>query len=235
MNPAMASVAPGFPHNHIVRRGSRLNAGLCFIIFNIFFIFHSFAQTPPETALPQPTGRVTPPADTPLKAPETVILADTINDTIIKRVHSPLKATMLSAALPGMGQLYNGRWWKVPFIYAGYGGIFYAVNFNNTQYQKIRRAWIARIDGNPNTIDEYPLVSTDRLQRGVNYYRRNLELTYILAVGLYMLNILDATVDAHLLDFDVGEDLSLNIRPVIIPSTGGFNGAAPGIGLSFRF
>lgn len=152
--------------------------------------------------------------------------------------HSPLKATMLSATLPGLGQIYNGKYWKVPIIYAAYGGVAYALNFNNTNYQRFRRAWVARVDGNPNTTDEFPRIATDRLLRATNYYRRNLELTYIVAAAVYVLNILDATVDAHLLDFDVGDDLSMKLSPAMMPAGPGngiSQGSAAGVTLSFRF
>ncbi len=121
---------------------------------------------------------------------------------------------MLSASLPGLGQVYNRKYWKIPIIYAGFGTLAYFVNMNNTEYQKWRSAYIARVDGNPNTVDGFPLHSTDVLQRAMNYYRRNLEVTYLLGVALYILNILDANVDAHLMDFDVREDLSLRLQPM---------------------
>ena len=133
-------------------------------------------------------------------------------------IPSPARAAMLSATLPGLGQVYNRKYWKVPIIYAGFGTLAYFVDFNNTNYRKWRRAWLARVDGNPNTIDDFPLHSTDVLERAMNYYRRNLEITYMLAAGLYLLNILDASVDAHLMDFDVGERLSLSLKPVRTPA-----------------
>ncbi len=131
---------------------------------------------------------------------------------------SPSKAAMLSATFPGLGQIYNGKYWKVPIIYAGFGTLAYFIDFNNREYRVWREAWIARIDGNPNTVDDFPLHSADVLERAMNYYRRNLEITYILTVALYLLNILDASVDAHLMNFDVGEDLSLGMQPIAVPS-----------------
>lgn len=130
----------------------------------------------------------------------------------------PARASMLSATLPGLGQIYNRRYWKVPIIYAGFGAIAYFVELNNGEYQKYRAAYFARVDGNPNTVDDFPFYSTDVLQRAVNIYRRNLELTYLLGAALYLLNILDANVDAHLKDFDVGESLSFGIIPAVIPA-----------------
>ncbi len=131
---------------------------------------------------------------------------------------SPSRAAMLSATLPGLGQIYNGRYWKVPIIYAGFGTLIYFIDFNNSNYNKWRRAWIARVDGNPHTVDDFPLHSTEVIERAMNYYRRNLEINYMLAGALYLLNILDASVDAHLMNFDVGENLSMGIQPGLMPS-----------------
>ncbi len=130
---------------------------------------------------------------------------------------SPARAAMLSATLPGMGQFYNQKYWKIPIIYAGFGALVYFIDFNNTYYREYRRAWLARVDGNPNTVDDYPRHSTDVLERAMNFHRRNLEITYILSAALYLLNILDASVDAHLANFDVGETLSLGLKPASFP------------------
>lgn len=150
-----------------------------------------------------------------------------------KPIVIPPRASMLSAVMPGMGQVYNRRIWKVPIIYAGFGAVAYFVELNNNEYQKFRSAYIARIDGNPNTVDEFPFHSTDVLQRAVNYYRRNLEVTYLLGVALYLLNILDANVDAHLMDFDVGDSLSLGFFQAAPMGTPGIHqaGRLPQFGL----
>jgi hypothetical protein len=193
-----------------------------------------------ETAPPpniQPVSMVNA-KDTLIAEGQPLIIADTLIEVKEKAVHSPLKATMLSAVLPGLGQIYNGKAWKVPIAYSFFAGVIYAFNFNNKGYQTYRSAWVARIDGNPNTVDDFPNWSADQLQKATNYYRRNLEVTYIVGAAIYVLNILDATVDAHLLDFDVGEDLTMNIRPVI--NTLGFENflpgrAYPGVRLTFTF
>ena len=151
--------------------------------------------------------------------------------------HSPTRAAMLSAALPGAGQIYNRKYWKVPIIYAGFGAVVYYANAYNTEYQKWRKAYTYRVDGNPNTVDDYPDFSEDYLRRAMNYFRRNLELTYIAGGFIYLLGILDATVDAHLLDFDVSEDLTLKLKPALIPSAAsiGYGRYSTGLTLSFNF
>ncbi len=174
-------------------------------------------------------------ADT-LEIEGTIVETDTIKEKK-EHKHSPGKAAMLSATFPGLGQIYNKKIWKVPIVYAGLGAAVYAINFNNTEYQKFRKAYTYRVDGNPNTIDDFPEYSGDVLKRAMDFYRRNLEISYIAAGIVYVLNILDATVDAHLFYFDVSEDLSLNIRPGIIPSATNTNitNFGSGIVLSFKF
>ena len=153
--------------------------------------------------------------------------------------HSPLKATMFSVVVPGMGQAYNGKSWKIPIIYGGFAMVLYAVVNNNHFYQLYRKSYFARIDGNPNTTDIFPRISTDRLERRMNFYRRNLEISYIAGAAVYILNVLDATVDAHLLDFDVGEELTMNLQPVLIPNMmmqdGNRNNSFAGLKFTFRF
>ena len=153
--------------------------------------------------------------------------------------HSPLKATMLSVALPGLGQAYNGRYWKIPVIYAGFTGVWYAINLNNNFYQSYRRSYFASVDGNPNTVSEFPpFITSEQLRNRMNTFRRFLEIAYITGAALYILNVLDATVDAHLLDFDVSEELGMNLQPAIIPAfqgTGNSMNTYAGLRLTFRF
>jgi len=150
---------------------------------------------------------------------------------------SPAKAAMLSATLPGMGQIYNQKYWKVPIIYAGFGTLYYFLDMNSSEYRKWRQAWIARVDGNPNTIDDFPRHSTAMLERAMDFYRRNLEITYILTAAMYLLNILDASVDAHLMNFDVGEELSfgMNSHPLPSPSDNVFPRQSPQLKVTIRF
>lgn len=177
-----------------------------------------------QTPVPNPT----PPQAQPL--PDDTLAAS-------QRIPSPGRAAMLSATLPGLGQAYNRAYWKIPIIYAGFGAVAYAVNFNNGNYQEMRRAYLAKVDGNPNTPDNYPFYSDASLKRAMEYYRRNLELSYILGAALYLLNILDANVQAHLMDFDVSEDISMKIEPRMEPSPvlAGPVSHLPALKLTFRF
>ena len=163
--------------------------------------------------------------------PDATAQQDTIprQDTIIQKenkvdtshVHSPKKAALYSALLPGLGQAYNQKYWKIPIVYAGFGTLVYFINQNNTEYNKFKDAYafvIAEEEGDPPNeyVDRYER-NTDKLRKIKDYYRRNLELSYILTGTLYLLNILDATVDAHFFHFNVDEDLSLKVAPYMKP------------------
>lgn len=124
----------------------------------------------------------------------------------------PRRAATLSAILPGLGQAYNQKYWKIPIVYAALGTSSYMIYSNNQQYSRYRDAYIARTDGDTATISTLPY-TTENIRLRREYYRRNLELSVIITAGLYVLNILDAVVDAHLFHFDVSDDLTLNMTP----------------------
>jgi len=131
-----------------------------------------------------------------------------------KSKKNPKTATLLSAFLPGAGQIYNDKMWKVPIIYGGIATNIYFINFNNRRYQLFRESLFAFDKKEPNA---FPNLNRDGLVRNVNYWRRNRDLNYLLFVGIYALNIIDAQVDAHLSGFDISDDLSLKFEPVMEP------------------
>lgn len=145
--------------------------------------------------------------------------------------HSPRRATMYSAVLPGLGQIYNGSWWKVPIVYGGLAGCGVAVTWNNSKLREARTAYFDVVDNDPNTnsyekiFENYgydfnnpsTLSNVEKsLESAISSYRRQRDLMIIVSVGVYILNILDANVEAHFMDFDISEDLSLNIKPYTI-------------------
>ncbi|MCF8276440.1 MAG: hypothetical protein K9J17_06880 [Flavobacteriales bacterium] len=137
-------------------------------------------------------------------------------DSVIVKKHSPVRASIMSTALPGLGQVYNGKWWKVPIIYGAFGGLIYSSVFNDMKCRTYRTAYLIRVDGDPNTKDEFVGVYSDaNLRELVDFYKRNRDLSLIFTGVIYALNIIDATVDAHLKGFDVSDDLTLKVRPAM--------------------
>ena len=126
----------------------------------------------------------------------------------------PSKAAFYSAILPGAGQFYNKKYWKIPIVWGAIGtGVYFYIR-NDKQFDRYRDAYKRRLAGF--TDDEFsdangnPLISNDGLVRAQQQFRRNKEVSLLVTLGLYALNIIDANVDAHLLQFNVDENLSLS-------------------------
>jgi len=147
---------------------------------------------------------------------------NTKEDTTTKK-HSPKKAARLSAMLPGLGQAYNEKYWKIPVVYAALGTSTYFIINNNKEYQKYKNAYIARTDDDSTTVTSLKF-KTENIKLRRDYYRRNLELSIVITAGIYVLNIVDAAVDAHLFDFNVNENLSMRIEPQANAFMPGYNG-----------
>jgi hypothetical protein len=124
------------------------------------------------------------------------------------------KASILSAVVPGAGQVYNKKYWKVPIIYASLATSIYFIKDNQNKLTTYQDAYITRSNGG--TDDYIDIYNNSQLLTIVDYYERNRDVSYIIAGAIYLLNIVDASVDAHLFDFDISEDLSLNTTPKII-------------------
>ncbi|MFZ6052295.1 DUF5683 domain-containing protein [Halocola ammonii] len=144
--------------------------------------------------------------------------------------HPPRKATIMSAVLPGLGQAYNKKYWKIPIVYAGIGTCVYFIVENGKSFRRYRDALIAVRDDDPNTVNttQFNGSQLDQLQ---NTYRRWLDLSYVSLAAVYILQIIDANVDAHFFHFDISDDISLNWSPDInLAPTG-----STGISLNIQF
>ena len=141
----------------------------------------------------------------------------------------PTKAVWMSALFPGLGQVYNRRYWKLPIIVGGYLGLAYATNWNSNMLRDYTRAYADLLDNDPNTrsyMDMFsPNVKEENLDRGwlqellrsrKNYFSRNRDLCIICMVGVYLLAMVDAYVDASLSHFDISPDLSMDVAPALI-------------------
>ena len=165
----------------------------------------------------QPIGQAGAIAQTKDTTPETRIVS---KDTIpTKKVYDPLKparAAFYSASLPGLGQIYNKDYWKLPIVYGALGtGIFVAVD-SNQEFRRFRTAFKQRLAGrideftevDPITGETTQVFTNDALIRGQNIYRRRKELAILVTAGIYVLQIIEANVDAHLSQYDVSDDLT---------------------------
>jgi hypothetical protein len=130
------------------------------------------------------------------------------------KVHSPRKAAIYSAILPGLGQAYNKSWWKIPIIYGSMGAFAYFSDFNQKKYSYVRKNLIAQTDNDPNTVNETGLPSS-QLSELKRQYKNRRDLCLAGMVAVYILQIVEAHVDAHLKTFDVSDNLTLNIKPIM--------------------
>ena len=131
------------------------------------------------------------------------------------------KATTLSTICPGAGQIYNKSYWRVPIVIGGLASTIYTIDWNNRGYQRFKTAYTLRVDYEKNPAT-YPNGSADEfrgaytstfLKNLKDSYRRNRDLCILLTAGVYVLNIIDAHVDAHLKDFDISDNLAMDIEP----------------------
>jgi Family of unknown function (DUF5683) len=128
--------------------------------------------------------------------------------------HSPKRAAIYSAILPGAGQVYNRKYWKVPIALGGLGLCYHFIRTNTSEYERYRDAYVAIVDGDSSTVDPFNgSASSSSVLEVAETYRRWRDMSYI-AIGLvYVLNVMDASVDAHFVRFDVGDDLSVALLP----------------------
>ncbi len=146
----------------------------------------------------------------------------------------PKKASLM-AMVPGLGQIYNHKYWKIPIVYTGFGVIGYFVVTNTQQYRLYKDAYNCKIN-NPQCEDPLAKKYTkETLQYIRDYYRRNMQLSYIIGGAWYLLQIIDANVDAHLSHWNISDNLSLDVSPVYQPVNTLRHPAYQGINLRFSF
>jgi Family of unknown function (DUF5683) len=153
-----------------------------------------------------------------ITVPSPVILTDTLKPEL----HSAHKATLYSMMLPGLGQAYNKKYWKIPVIYVGFGALAWNFTVNHVEMKKFTDAYryVTNKDSFPTDNEYVTKYDADALLQGREFYRRRVELTVIFSAVWYILNVVDAAVDAHFFDYDISDDLSLRIDPVFMMPTG---------------
>lgn len=195
------------------------------------------------------------------------VITESIDSTAVKqdqreelpsslRVLSPVKATMMAAALPGLGQVYNRKYWKIPLVYAGFGALSYSIIRNSQNFDGYLNAYQDLTDDVAETTSYEKYTSSfdsgeidpalgaenydpqthswvkDQMLNAVSFYRRYRDLSYIGVGFWYILSILDANVDAIMSDYDITPELNLSVEPVTLST---INGPAMGIGVKVTF
>ena len=165
---------------------------------------------------------------------------------------------MLAVVLPGMGQVYNRKYWKVPFVFAGFGGLVYSISYNTSKYNEMMKAYQDFTDKIPETDSYIPLIKgsqpseydpvlfpdsynpstqswvQENLLNAVDYYKKYRDLSYIGIAAWYLITILDANVDASLANYDISDNLQLEVTPASVIIPGGM-GAGLNISLIYNF
>lgn len=152
----------------------------------------------------------------------------------------PQKALWMALVIPGGGQIYNRKYWKLPLVYGGMMGCLYAMTWNNTMYKDYSQAYLDIMDSDPNTqsynkflhlgnqinesnIERYKTIFKKRKDK----YRRWRDMSFFCLIGVYALSVIDAYVDAELSEFDISKDLSMKVRPAIMHNKGTFTSVNP--------
>ena len=128
------------------------------------------------------------------------------------------KATVLSFVCPGAGQIFNGSYWKLPIVVAGMASMVYVIDWNQRGYTRFKLAYDLATDGDDSTVSEFPYTSEDQLRSIKNAYRRNRDLAIIGTVAVYLVQVADAHIDAHMQAYDISDNLSMKIEPQITQS-----------------
>lgn len=176
-----------------------------------------------------------------LKNPKSVVMTDTVAGKKKKRdwatwAPDPKRAMWLAIVVPGAGQIYNRKYWKLPIVYGGFLGCAYAWRWNNQMYRDYSQAYMDIMDDDPNTqsynqflhlgmeiTDDNKERYQNLFKRRKDYYRKYRDLSIFCLIGVYALSVIDAYVDASLSQFDISKDLSLKIEPSIINNHSSLN------------
>ena len=161
------------------------------------------------------------------------------NDTIKREYkHSPQLATLSSAIIPGLGQAYNRKYWKVPLIWGAGLALYTYYDFNNSLYHRFKLADEQYDSKNPSAVTDPDLqeMTSESISQNKDFYRRHRDRAVIFMGLLYVANIVDAMVDAHLLSYDISQDLSLHWQPTIIPpNPNNYSTAIVGVNVQLKF
>jgi hypothetical protein len=150
--------------------------------------------------------------------------------------HSPLRASLYSLALPGLGQAYNKKYWKIPIVYAGFGGLGYALYHTGTNFYGYRNAYRIQADEDTATVASFKGVSNKATLKSYrDYFKKNLDITAICTGVWYVLTIVDAAVDAHLFEWNMKDDIHLSWQPTMIGGSANLSQSTLGLRVGLTF
>lgn len=178
-----------------------------YLLISLFFLSTAYSQVP---------------AETPVVIKDSATSKKSKTDTTKKKVYDPKVAARRSAIIPGWGQAYNKKYWKIPIVYGGLGVTGYIFVNNIKIYKEYKFAYAARVKAEPPTLDStdynqldniYKVLSPNSIRSARDEFRRYVDYSALIFIILWGLNVVDAAVDAHLKNFDISPDLSLQLRP----------------------
>ena len=209
------------------------------IAFFLFFLFGTLAPLCaqiPDTLVTEPGGVPDPNTGEPLliggddagaevSADPRRLRRDSLRTArrLNRATPNPRRAMFLSLALPGTGQIYNGQWWKAPIVYAGIGGAIYNIQYNTRLYRRFRTAYLLKIDGETHEFSTNTRLDNENVLLNYrNQFDKRVQEGYLLLIGAYGLQVLEAFVAAHLKDFDTSDDIGLRLQPTteVVPGYG---------------
>ena len=178
-----------------------------YLLISLFFLSTAYSQVP---------------AENPVVIKDSATSKKSKTDTTKKKVYDPKVAARRSAIIPGWGQAYNKKYWKIPIVYGGLGVTGYIFVNNIKIYKEYKFAYAARVKAEPPTLDStdynqldniYKVLSPNSIRSARDEFRRYVDYSALIFIILWGLNVVDAAVDAHLKNFDISPDLSLQLRP----------------------
>ena len=179
-----------------------------YLLISLFFLSNAYSQVVP--------------AENPAAIKDSAATKKSKVDTTKKKIYDPKVAARRSAIIPGWGQIYNKKYWKLPIVYGGLGVTGYIFVNNIKIYKEYKFAYAARIKAQPPTLDStdyneldniYKVLSPNSIRSARDEFRRYVDYSALIFILLWGLNVVDAAVDAHLKNFDISPDLSLQVRP----------------------
>ncbi len=239
----------------------KINKTIIYLRSTLFIILMAVGASPlyASDMMPADTVIITDSAKIMMKADSAAISQMAMQDTIHlkKRDWSTWRpdikrAMWLAIVFPGGGQIYNRKYWKLPIVYGGFIGCYYAIRWNNMMYKDYSQAYLDLMDDNPETQSynqfmHFGTVITEanrstyenKFKRRKDYYRRYRDLSAFIMIGVYALSVIDAYVDASLSEFDISDDLSMRVSPTVIAdrkaSTNLLKSTALGVHCSLSF